>query len=248
MNKGKNQNSILVLATLGVYLGLVLAGATPTVWAQAATAKQFSIKDEAGTKDDLDKTPEPTIDELAGTYETYFHDVRRFIGDLAKLYSIEKFNPDWNAFASQRTSFTSCPKTGIGLSKLKQDYGNRWLAPAIEEAQFAADDWIWLADCRVFKREFQPNWTKAQSAGIQLIYNKNEFVYKISIDKDTVKRADVLYEDLSRALAIFEVDEEDVTLKVLFAHTLLTHANNQVFITTRLPRSDLDSLLAKDAK
>ncbi len=57
MNKGKNQNSILVLATLGVYLGLVLAGATPAVWAQAATAKQFSVKDEVELKDTLDKNP-----------------------------------------------------------------------------------------------------------------------------------------------------------------------------------------------
>ena len=58
MNNRKNQNSILVLATLGVYLGLVLVGATPQVLAQAATAKQFDLKDEAGRKDDLDKKPD----------------------------------------------------------------------------------------------------------------------------------------------------------------------------------------------
>jgi hypothetical protein len=53
----KNQNSVLVLATLGVYLGLVLVGATPQVLAQAAMTRQFSVKDEVEVKDDLDKKP-----------------------------------------------------------------------------------------------------------------------------------------------------------------------------------------------
>ena len=248
MNNGKPQNSILVLATLGVYLGLVLAGATPQILAQAATAKQFSVKDEIEAKGKVDLDPDPSVDELIATYHTYFRNVEKFVDDLAKLYLIEKFDPNWSTFDSQMVGFTSCPKTGMGLSDLKATHIDRWLVPAIEEAQFGTDDWTSLADCRPFKREVQPNWTKAQSAGIHLIYNKNELVYKISIDKNTVKRADVLYETLSRALAVFEVDEENALRKVLFAHTSLTHASDQVFVITRLPRSDLDALLATDAK
>ena len=57
MNNHKNQNSILVLATLGVYLGLVLVGAAPQVLAQAAMTRQFDVKDEIEVKDDLDKKP-----------------------------------------------------------------------------------------------------------------------------------------------------------------------------------------------
>ena len=65
LNKGKNQNSILVLATLGVYLGLVLAGATPQVLAQAAMTRQFDVKDEVEFKDDLDNKPDKvTTDPL----------------------------------------------------------------------------------------------------------------------------------------------------------------------------------------
>ena len=58
MSKQKNQNSILVLATLGVYLGLVLAGATPQVMANAAMTRQFNVKDEIEIKDDLDTKPD----------------------------------------------------------------------------------------------------------------------------------------------------------------------------------------------
>ena len=63
MTKPKTQNSILVLATLGVYLGLVLVGATPQVLAQAAMTRQFSVKDEVEVKDDLDKKPDATVAE-----------------------------------------------------------------------------------------------------------------------------------------------------------------------------------------
>ncbi|MEP6944829.1 MAG: hypothetical protein ABJA02_02850 [Acidobacteriota bacterium] len=59
MSNRKNQNSILVLATLGVYLGLVFVGATPQVLAQAAMTREFSVKDEIEVKDDLDTKPEP---------------------------------------------------------------------------------------------------------------------------------------------------------------------------------------------
>lgn len=64
MSERKNQNSILVIATLGVYLGLMLAGATPHVLAQAAMTRQFDVQDEIEVKDDLDNKPDPSaIDE-----------------------------------------------------------------------------------------------------------------------------------------------------------------------------------------
>ena len=71
----RNQNSILVLATLGVYFGLVLAGATPQVLAQAAMTKQFDVRDEIEVKDDLDTKPNTPLrfqlsdDPAAGVIE-----------------------------------------------------------------------------------------------------------------------------------------------------------------------------------
>ena len=57
MIRSRNQNSFLAVATLGVYLGLILAGATPIVLAQAATAKQFSVKDEVEVTENLERKP-----------------------------------------------------------------------------------------------------------------------------------------------------------------------------------------------
>jgi hypothetical protein len=64
LNNRKNQNSILVLATLGVYLGLVLAGATPQVLAQAAMTRQFDVRDEIEAKDDVDRKPDDALTDL----------------------------------------------------------------------------------------------------------------------------------------------------------------------------------------
>ena len=65
MEKRKGQNSILFVATLGVYLGLMLAGATPQVLANAATTRSFDIKDEIEFQDKLDKDPDPLAAKLA---------------------------------------------------------------------------------------------------------------------------------------------------------------------------------------
>lgn len=65
MNAKKNNNSILFLTTLGVYLGLVLVGATP-VLGHAALTRNFELQDEIEVRDDLDKKPdeEKAIEEF----------------------------------------------------------------------------------------------------------------------------------------------------------------------------------------
>ena len=45
-----------------MYLGLVLAGATPQILAQAAMTRQFDVKDEIEVTDNLDKKPDTTAD------------------------------------------------------------------------------------------------------------------------------------------------------------------------------------------
>jgi hypothetical protein len=91
LNNRKNQNSILVLATLGVYLGIVLAGATPQILAQAATAKQFSMKDEIEAKDSLDKEPDgiTTGNQQGATAETDRKIIRSFERFLAKFKAVD---------------------------------------------------------------------------------------------------------------------------------------------------------------
>ncbi len=93
MTTRKPQNSILVLATLGVYLGLVLAGATPQVLAQAAMARQFDVKDEIEVSENLDKKPdssaaEPSSSPSAETDGHITRSVERFLANFKTVDSL----------------------------------------------------------------------------------------------------------------------------------------------------------------
>jgi len=84
VEKRKGQNSILFLTTLGVYLGLVLVGATPQVLANAATTRSFDIRDEIEFQDKLDKDPDPiadgsALDEAASVKKDKFVPLTRFL-------------------------------------------------------------------------------------------------------------------------------------------------------------------------
>src|SRR5215213_8774342 len=86
MSNRKNYNSIVFLTTLSVYLGLVLVGgATPSVLAQAATTRDFNIKNEIVVEDDLDKKPDEDLfaDSIVG-----------LVQELDKLSREKSF--DWN--------------------------------------------------------------------------------------------------------------------------------------------------------
>jgi hypothetical protein len=86
----KNHNSVLVLATLGVYLGLVLVGATPQVLAQAAMTRQFDVKDEIEVKDDLDKKPDgaelPVVGTRSEAERKVTNSVRRFLAQFQPVH------------------------------------------------------------------------------------------------------------------------------------------------------------------
>lgn len=89
MNR-KNHNSILFLTALGVYLGLVLVGATPQVLAQAATTKQFAIREETGTRDDLDKKPDDSSSVISVRFDLEY--IGSFLAVLDNLSRRGRFD------------------------------------------------------------------------------------------------------------------------------------------------------------
>lgn len=245
----KNHNSVLFLTTLGVYLGLVLVGATPQVLAQAATTKQFNVKDEIERQDDLENKPDLTARDLDKAIESYFDDLRDFVDDLKKLHGIEKFSLSFDTFDSTKVSFSPCPATGTLRSQDTTSHIDRWLIPAIEDANFAAVDAAWLGDCLPFSGF--PDRTKAKSAGLSLSYDKKELKYELSVNLSSAERTRSLHDGLANAFTQFAFEEDDLDftlLKVLYERTRLSNANNQVIIVTRLPRGSLDTLFASNAK
>ncbi len=64
MQNKANHNSILLLTTLGVYIGLLLVGAPTGVLAQpAAMTRNFEISEEIVMRDELDNDPELSAEE-----------------------------------------------------------------------------------------------------------------------------------------------------------------------------------------
>jgi hypothetical protein len=99
MTKSKNHNSIVFLTTLGVYLGLVLAGgASPQVFAHSALTRNFDIQDEVEVKDDLDKKPEPSTEKPdnksdADLFAGVSASVKSFLSQFKQTEPISEFGP-----------------------------------------------------------------------------------------------------------------------------------------------------------
>ena len=118
MTQRKTHNSILVLATLGVYLGLVFVGATPQILAQAAMTRQFNVKDEIEVKDDLDTKPESTesaeIGVNGGIDTKVANSVNRFLSQFkpaaGHVSLIDQETPPFD-FSSLRGSLRYAPHT-----------------------------------------------------------------------------------------------------------------------------------------
>lgn len=66
METKRTQNSVIFLATLGVYIGLLMAGSSPGIIAQqsAAMTRNFELSEEFEVRDELDRDPEHAVPEF----------------------------------------------------------------------------------------------------------------------------------------------------------------------------------------
>ncbi|MBK6722487.1 MAG: hypothetical protein IPG58_04160 [Acidobacteria bacterium] len=249
MSTHRTQTSIITLATIGVYIGLLMAGATPCVLGQtpSATTRPFDISEELELAEKLDKKPDPTAEEWDKAIEVYFNDLADFVKNLKKLSSIEKFDPSFEIFKVKSSSYQPCPQTGTGRRISEDSTINGWVVGAIEDAKIATEHSKWLSDCLAF--DGFAGRDKAKSAELSLSYDKKELSYQLSLNFNSPERSKSSGEGLLRAFEQFQIDDdEDLELvKVLHKLTRITSVNNQVQIVTRLPRAGLDALLATDA-
>ncbi len=245
MSNHKNQNSILVLATLGVYLGLVLAGAAPQVLAQAATSKQFNVKDEVEFKDNLDKKPKDDADPLIQSIQVYFQDLDEYLRDVRKadeqLGSVYKRDPETVLLAP-------CHRIGDSTVPFNLEKVTHFTRlPILLNPEYEKENWSWVhMGC---KRLDGSREEKAAFAEIEVSETqKGVFTYQVSIKLSSNEQASDLFENFQRVFR--RIDAADFTnrRKVLWENTKLTITEDKVLIVTRLPRAGLDSLLATDAK
>lgn len=247
MEAKRSQNSVLILATLGVYLGLVLAGAAPQVLANAALSKQFNVRDEIEFKDDLDNKPDQERSTVNDSVKIYLEDVEYFLSSLGRLQKRGNFDFSKDTFDVVETTILPCIDANLAgrYTPVKFVSTSEQARPALSYLMRGMTYGYSLGDC-VSTSEF-----KGQTA----VDNKFDFHFdgkafwtNVAIKKESPQKANELIAALSATLERYSTASPSDLRTEIIRNTSFTAANDQVTIVTRLPRGSLLSLLASDAK
>ena len=249
MNNRKNHNSALILATLGVYLGLVLVGGTPQVLAQAATAKQFNIKNDVDYWHEFDDNPD--IEELKslitnaleGTVASFISSARKSEknsvsrASLAKPHSIRSFR-----------NFCSEDQIEVFDPLARSSWGNDPIND-LHRSLDVASDWSFAnVPHFVQAQDDVPKQKFCKTFGVSTTLDSDEVWVKIFFSRTDSLNAFRLAGYLNEFLFDRAHNFQDPITKQVYQYTRATSDYSNLVIVTRLPRAGLDSLLAKDAK
>ncbi|MFN0141066.1 MAG: hypothetical protein ACKVQW_13390 [Pyrinomonadaceae bacterium] len=248
MNARKTQNSIIALATLGVYLGLLLAGAAPGVLAQqAALTKQFNVNDEIERKDDLDKKPDDERSPVTTSVQIYLEDVEYFLASLSRLQSKGKFDLAKDKFWVAKSTALPCVAANKAgrYTPARFDVTNDALRPSLEIFSRGMEYGYSLGDC-LANNEFSG--IEAVDSRFSYSLDNKAFDVNVAVKKQSPQTALELIKELEGTLRLYDTPDSTKLRKAVIANTRFTSDNDQVSVVTRLPRGSLDTLLALDAK
>ena len=248
MSKHKTNNSLLFLTTLGVYLGLVLVGgAAPQVFAHGALTRNFELQDEIEIKDDLDKKPDNEAVALSLSIKTYLEDVEYFLNALRKLGQNGKFDPTRDEFEVTQTTLLPCVADNNVGSYTANTFSlkNNSLRPSLERFSKLLTDGYSLADCLPNARFDGKEVTNSK---FTFKLDDSAFSVRVGVQKASHEIAKRLSGDLGTVFAKFTPTSGELARRKILESTSFKAENDQVFVITRLPRADLDPLLATSAK
>ena len=248
MEKRKGQNSILFVATLGVYLGLVLVGA-PHVLAQAATTRPFDVKDEIELKDEFDGSPD--IEELKSlitnavesSIASFIYQIRESDKNSDARASLESdlsfktlrnyCAEDWVEITDPLKSLQDKNELFVDLHR-KLDVGGHWGFSSVPKFIQAQDGPPKQKFCKAFAVT-----TSLDSKGlsVKLLFSQTDslkaFRLAGSVNNYIFDRSHGFHDPV-----IPEVYH--------FTHVTADYAN--LVVDTRLPRGSLEGLISNDAK
>ena len=237
----------MFLATLGVYFGLVLVGgATPQVYAQAATTPGFELKGKFKAKDDLDKKPDDERSPVAASVQIYLEDVEYFLASLGRLQNLGKFNLHADTFNVVQNTMLPCRHSNQAgrYSPIRFDTTSKSSRPALEFLSSGMSYGYSLGDC-IGNTEFDVD---AVDSRYSFQLDPNAFSISVAVKKQSPQRAHALLRETESTLALYSGQGIGRVRQSIVDETTFHSRKDQVFIVTRLPRAGLDSLLAKDAK
>jgi hypothetical protein len=236
------QNPILVLATLGVYFGLIMSGAAPSVLANAALTRQFDVKDEIELKDDLDTKPDDERSPVTTSVQIYLEDVEYFLASLAKLNKTGRFDTRSDTFSvAQNTSLPCVDGNRKGrFTPIKFELSNEASKSALEYFSRGMVYGYSLGDC-VATSEFD---VSAAESKFDYALDLKSFTINVSVRKESNVRAIDLARQLESTFKLYFAQTSSKLRQAVIRNTRLTAKNDQVLVVTRLPRAGLISLLS----
>lgn len=222
MTKRRAQNSILFLTTLGVYLGIVLVGGSPSVLAQAALTPRFELVTEFETEDDLDNKPddEKAVADYAAVCQEFVRLAEQFVSENPDKFPLGSYSFDY--------SVINDPVSPLNLRT--QPKGVHWGmfdGPLVELGK----TFPWSAD--------------SDNEKFQVVLERNVDSFSLttalnqSPDLDSVQAVAFYSSLISRRAAA------DDPLAVILKRTSVSFSNNRIVVVTRLPRASIDELLAE---
>lgn len=270
MTERNKNNRIIFLTTLSVYLGLVLVGgATPSVLAQAATAKIFNVQDEIEVRDDLDNKPDDSKD----FQEIYAEEVfAEFIEDLRSLQKNQFYNlvekkdfckdrlwvrlDTYGFYARETPDLKTSQFYAKKLSSLEEVLAKLLNSLDTERLHklttFSKDvsypNFVICTEKEESKQENTKLSSYSNALTLGIYTDDSEIKLKTYLVADSEQRASLLTDRLNAEFFLRVNKTRNNFAKRIYENTKVSTENNQVIIVTRLPRGSLDELLKQDAK
>lgn len=240
MGKRTNQNSILFLTTLGVYLGLVLVGATPQAFGQATPA---STGEGRTTRTEDGLYPQVNFDD---SVVVYLQDVESFLVDLQKLRDRQAVDLRTALFNVAQSSQLPCVPGNQAGSYTAEKFTTtvEALRPLLERYTKVFTDGYALSDCLSTDRFSDLTATHSR---FEVKADIDGLSISVSAKKGSPSRAFELAQLLRPTFQKYRQNTTRSLRDQLVTATVIAAQNDQIFVITHLPRAGLIALLSKRA-
>lgn len=231
MKNAITNNSGLLLAIVGVYLGIVFVGPGPMAFAGPAATYADGLRASTGPSEG--RPPDQAAEKA----------IRQFIDTFIEIYRVTRGISDDKPEAVIAGQFDFASSLSVNSKG-----GMRQVFPSEKDPQpgtysgRTAEPLRRLHDA-FLKRpgDFEDNLKIAYSL------TQTEAFFKISLPSKAIG-PEVQAAALAAALGQLRSSEESRLRSVILESLTITDQNDQVLIVSRLPRSDLDQLLASPVK
>ena len=233
-----------------MYLGLVLAGATPQVLAQAAPATtQSNVRNDVDPWGEFDGNPDIEelksiiTDALEKSIATFIYDVRASDKNSASRDVLRKAH-------SLRTVRNFCTEDWIEVTDpLKSSARGDDAFNDLHRNLDVGSRWKFASVPRFIQTQEGPSKQKfCKAFWVSTAINSNELSVKLLFSRTDALNAFRLASYLNDFLYDHAHTLHDPITEQVYQRTRVTSDYASVLVVTRLPRAGLDTLLASDAK